>query len=230
MMQFQRSRLAGVRAGAVFEATCRRYHPHMSFRLHACASYLGLATIIGMAGCGGEDPNATGNFSTGMVDTSTDTGTTVEGDGDGDSGDGDSGDGDGDTGDGDGDSGDGDGDSGDGDGDSGDGDGDGDSGDGDGDGDTGDGDGDTGDGDGDGDPDLCPPAPGDDACTLCVKGACCIEVTACDADPDCICMRDCIDEGGSNNQCKNMCDIQGSNENYQAFNGCVDDFCQAECE
>jgi hypothetical protein len=126
------------------------------------------------------------------------------------------------AGDGDGDSGDGDGDSGDGDGDSGDGDGDGDSGD--GDGDSGD-----GDGDGDGDPNLCPDEPGDDACTLCVKDACCLELIECDADADCVCMRDCVDEGGSNNQCKNMCGVQGSNQNFQAYNGCVDDFCQADC-
>jgi hypothetical protein len=186
----------------------------MNSRLCACTSYLAL-TVLGMTGCGDDDANATGNFSTGMVATSTDSETTINGDGDGDSGDGD-----GDSGDGDGDSGDGDGDSGD--GDSGDGDGDGDSGD-------GDGDGDSGDGDGDGDPNQCPPAPGDDECTLCVKGACCTELMTCEADADCVCMRDCIDGGGSNNQCKNMCDIQGSNQNFQTFNGCADDFCQDAC-
>jgi hypothetical protein len=102
---------------------------------------------------------------------------------------------------------------------------------GDGDGDSGDGDGDSGDGDGDGDgdPNLCPDEPGDDACTLCVKDACCLELIECDADADCVCMRDCVDEGGSNNQCKNMCGVQGSNQNFQAYNGCVDDFCQADC-
>jgi hypothetical protein len=174
--------------------------------------------VLGVAGCGDDDANATGNFSTGMVETSTESGTTISGDGDGDSGDGD------------GDSGDGDGDSGDGDGDSGDGDGDGDSGDGDGDSGDGDGDSGDGDGDGDGDPNLCPDEPGDDDCILCVKGACCMEKLDCEADADCVCMRDCIDGGGSNNQCKNMCDIQGSNQNFQAFDGCVDDFCQVECE
>ena len=42
-------------------------------------------------------------------------------------------------------------------------------------------------------------------------------------------MRECIDGGGNNNQCKNMCDIQGNNQNFQAFNGCVGDFCQVAC-
>jgi hypothetical protein len=196
----------------------------MNFRIRTYSSYLAFSAALGLLGfgCAEDEPKTTGNFSTGNVDTetSTDAGTTISGDGDGDSGDGD-----GDSGDGDGDSGDGDGDSGDGDGDSGDGDGD----SGDGDGDSGDGDGDSGDGDGDGDPNMCPDEPGDDACTLCVKDACCPEVIACEADADCVCMRDCVDEGGSNNQCKNMCDIQGSNQNFQAFDGCVDDSCQADC-
>jgi hypothetical protein len=194
----------------------------MNFRLRAWSSYLAFSAAFGLLACSDDEPNTTGNFSTGNVDTETSAegGTTISGDGDGDTGDGD-----GDSGDGDGDSGDGDGDSGDGDGDSGDGDGDGDTGDGDGDGD-----GETGDGDGDGDPNMCPPAPGDDACTLCVKNACCPEVIDCEADADCVCMRDCIDGGGSNNQCKNMCGVQGSNQNLQAFNGCVNDFCPLDCE
>jgi hypothetical protein len=168
----------------------------MNFRIRTYSSYLAFSAALGLLGfgCAEDEPKTTGNFSTGNVDTetSTDAGTTISGDGDGDSGDGD-----GDSGDGDGDSGDGDGDS--------------------------------GDGDGDGDPNMCPDEPGDDACTLCVKDACCPEVIACEADADCVCMRDCVDEGGSNNQCKNMCDIQGSNQNFQAFDGCVDDSCQADC-
>jgi hypothetical protein len=177
----------------------------MNFRSRACSSYLTLA-LLSVASCGGDDTNATGNFSTGMIATSTDSETTTtNGDGDGDPGDGD-----------------GDGVSGDGDGDPGDGDGVGDPGD--GDGDPGDGDGDPG--DGDGDPTLCPAEPGDDECTLCVKGACCTESMSCEADADCVCMQDCIDGGGNNNQCKNMCDIQGNNQNYQALSGCVDDSCQ----
>jgi hypothetical protein len=187
----------------------------MNFRLRVCSSHLALV-VLGVTGCGGDDSNATGNFSTSMNATSSETGTTIgttiSGDGDGDSGDGD-----GAT--------------------TGDGDGDGDPGDGDGDGDTsadtdtmdGDGDGDPGDGDGDGDPTECPPAPGDDECTLCVKDACCAESMECEADADCVCMSDCINGGGGNNECKNMCDIQGNNQNFQAFNGCVDDFCQMAC-
>jgi hypothetical protein len=146
-----------------------------------------MLAALGMFGCGGDDSQATGNFSTGMVATSTESETTNDGDGDGDPGDGDPGDGDGDPGDGDGD---------------------------------------PGDGDGDGEPTLCPPEPGDDECTLCVKGACCTEAMACEADAACVCMRDCIDGGANNNACKNMCDIQGNNQNYQALNGCVGDFCQ----
>jgi hypothetical protein len=91
-------------------------------------STLSLALVLTSSGCGDD-----------VITSETSTESTTSGDGDGETGDGDTGDGD--TGDGD----TGDGDTGDG----GDGDGDGDTGDGDGDGDTGDGDGDTGDGDGD---------------------------------------------------------------------------------
>jgi hypothetical protein len=94
--------------------------------------------------CGDDSDNATGGFTDGTGDATTNANI---GDGDGDSGDGD-----GEPGDGDGDGEPGDGD---GDGEPGDGDGDGDSGDGDGDGDGDSGDGDGDSGDGDGDP-VCP--------------------------------------------------------------------------
>jgi hypothetical protein len=112
-----------------------------------------------------------------------------DGDGDGDGGDGD-GDGDGGDGDpGDGDPGDGDGDTGDGDGDTGDGDGDGDT----GDGDTGDGDGDTGDGDGDGGEGCAALGCGD--CFVCGKddpNVCADQKSACEGDPDCVEIYDCM--------------------------------------
>jgi hypothetical protein len=204
----------------------------MTFRFLEFSSCLAFIAILGLVACGDDsDDNGTG-FTSANVEEGTSTtdeaGTTIMGDGDGDTGDGDgdtTGDGDGDgdtTGDGDGDTtGDGDGDT------TGDGDGDGEPGDGDGD-TTGDGDGDTT-GDGDGDPNACPPAPGDDACVLCVKSSCCAEALECEADADCVCMRDCIDGGGNNNQCKNMCGIQGSNQIYQQFSGCVGEFCPVDC-
>jgi hypothetical protein len=42
-------------------------------------------------------------------------------------------------------------------------------------------------------------------------------------------MAACIANGGSNNACKNMCGIQGANQNFLALNGCVGDFCAVEC-
>jgi hypothetical protein len=184
----------------------------MSFRLRAW-SCLAFAAFVGPVGCGDDSDNMGTGFTTANVEeeTTAEGGTTLNGDGDGDSGDGD-----GDSGDGDGDSGDGDGDSGDGDGDAGD-----------GDGDSGDGDGDAG--DGDGDPDMCPPEQGDDACTLCVKGSCCAEWLTCEADAECVCMSECIGGGGGNNQCKNMCDVQGANQNWNALGGCINDLCAADC-
>lgn len=39
--------------------------------------------------------------------------------------------------------------------------------------------------------DPCAAAPDDTDCDMCVKGMCCAQLTACDADPECVCFQDC---------------------------------------
>jgi hypothetical protein len=99
------------------------------------------------------------------------------------------------------------------------GDGDGDPGDGDpGDGDGDPGDGDPGDGDlDDGDPELqdmpgsesCEPlaplAPLEIACGECLATGCCDLVLACADVDECLCLANCVLEGGSPGKCKNSC-------------------------
>jgi len=38
---------------------------------------------------------------------------------------------------------------------------------------------------------ACDPADGDTPCDTCVKGTCCPQLTACEADPDCVCFQEC---------------------------------------
>jgi hypothetical protein len=40
--------------------------------------------------------------------------------------------------------------------------------------------------------DACVPAPDDDACDACTKASCCEEVAACYANPDCVCLVECV--------------------------------------
>lgn len=56
-----------------------------------------------------------------------------------------------------------------------------------------------------GDPGLCPPAPGDDDCTLCVKDMCCAELIECFENTHCECWVNCTDEGHSGQVCGGMC-------------------------
>ncbi|PRQ02245.1 hypothetical protein ENSA5_24810 [Enhygromyxa salina] len=134
---------------------------------------------------------------------------------------GEGGDGDGDPGDGDGDGDTGDGDTGDGDGDTGD-----------GDGDTGDGDGDTGDGDGDGDGDgmVCVPAD-DTACAQCTADSCCDEVMACQAEEDCACFTECLDEGNEGPTCAMMCGVNNPMmvAGFVELRMCVANSCMMDC-
>lgn len=62
-----------------------------------------------------------------------------------------------------------------------------------------------------GNPDLCLPEPNDDACTVCTKGMCCDELTACQSDEDCSCMYDCIVQGGDIATCAGTCMVNPQN-------------------
>lgn len=42
----------------------------------------------------------------------------------------------------------------------------------------------------------CPSDPDDGACMACLRGLCCEEVAACEADPACACVMACLNEGG----------------------------------
>ena len=167
-----------------------------------------LTSTLALA-CG--DDTAPGGDSLGDGDADTDTGTT---DGQDEVGDNDAdttGDGDGDTtttGDGDGDT---------------------TTGDGDGDTTTGDGDGDTtttGDGDGDA---MCPLEPEDTECDMCVKESCCAELMACEADETCVCITDCVAEGGNELQCGLDCGVMGVNQAALNLTTCTSTNCLTPC-
>lgn len=52
---------------------------------------------------------------------------------------------------------------------------------------------------------ACDPVDGDTPCDMCVKGMCCDQLTACDADPDCVCFQDCAGSMPPSIEIPNIC-------------------------
>jgi hypothetical protein len=73
----------------------------------------------------------------------------------------------------------------------------------------------------------CPPDVDDDACTTCTKGHCCAELSACDADPTCVCVHECHAGGVALAECEAMCGMdEGENA---ALEHCIVEQCMAAC-
>lgn len=76
---------------------------------------------------------------------------------------------------------------------------------------------------------VCEPAPGDDACTSCLKDNCCDEITTCYANPDCACVADCFQGGGDPFSCLMQCGVNMLPPEVQQLGGCTQMSCGNEC-
>jgi hypothetical protein len=78
-------------------------------------------------------------------------------------------------------------------------------------------------------PEMCPPPPGNlPPCQSCAEQFCCAEVDACEADPKCDCVFDCIFAGSGPMQCAFQCQNLGPNQppSGQMFL-CLGELCDA---
>jgi hypothetical protein len=66
-------------------------------------------------------------------------------------------------------------------------------------------------------------------CIDCAMQSCPNELGVCQADTDCSCVLTCIDNGGNEGQCKNMCNLDPQNAAWAAMIDCLDLNCSAEC-
>ena len=73
---------------------------------------------------------------------------------------------------------------------------------------------------------MCPPEPGDDACVKCVKVDCCPEAIKCSEDQACVCIIECLADGGTQNQCFGKCGFSAS---ALALGGCAQQKCPGVC-
>lgn len=74
---------------------------------------------------------------------------------------------------------------------------------------------------------ICPPVVDDDACTMCTKDHCCDDLTACHADPMCLCLHECHLAGTPLPECELMCGTDhGENA---ALELCMDEQCTPAC-
>lgn len=74
---------------------------------------------------------------------------------------------------------------------------------------------------------TCPAFAEDDACATCTKDHCCDPLTACGADPACLCLHQCHVDGTPIAECEVMCGTD-SGENA-ALEQCLDEQCMAAC-
>ena len=78
---------------------------------------------------------------------------------------------------------------------------------------------------------MCEIAPDDDACAVCTKENCCAELTACEANEDCNCLVQCVNEMGLGMlaQCQMDCMIQGFPPGSLDLQMCNGANCMTEC-
>ncbi len=74
---------------------------------------------------------------------------------------------------------------------------------------------------------MCDPGPNPDICTQCVAMHCCQEATACEADVNCTCWVDCINNGGGQTECGMMCGAPG--QVFFDIVSCVQQNCGQQC-
>lgn len=79
----------------------------------------------------------------------------------------------------------------------------------------------------------CPTDDEDTACEVCVKQNCCAELTACQDDPDCDCLSECVGQMGPGQEdfCLGSCDLDTPPAMYDALAECASSAdCTAACE
>lgn len=74
---------------------------------------------------------------------------------------------------------------------------------------------------------ICPPLAQDEACATCSKDHCCDALTACTADPVCLCLKECHVEGTPIADCEVLCGTD-SGENAE-LEQCLDEQCATAC-
>lgn len=82
-----------------------------------------------------------------------------------------------------------------------------------------------------GEPGLCPPMPGDDACAMCNKESCCDQIVACLANMKCTCFFACVNGGMAPQQCAQTCMIgqPGQNPAIAGLFECSNANCDPQC-
>jgi len=75
---------------------------------------------------------------------------------------------------------------------------------------------------------CAPPFP--DQCTVCVYGDCCSQVLNCEADPDCLCMTQCLYVDGLElTACFGQCSVDGPPQTLSALFTCEEQSCIEAC-
>ena len=78
----------------------------------------------------------------------------------------------------------------------------------------------------------CPTSDDDNACEVCAKQNCCAELTACQEDPDCDCVSECIGQMGPSqiDACLSICDIEIAPAELDTLAECAEAAdCNAAC-
>jgi hypothetical protein len=75
--------------------------------------------------------------------------------------------------------------------------------------------------------DACLPDAADSPCTTCVKGHCCAEQTACQANERCTCIDACIADGGEAAACIDHC--EGPDDDWTHLHDCSAEHCIDVC-
>ncbi|MBX7084529.1 MAG: hypothetical protein K1X88_35315 [Nannocystaceae bacterium] len=75
-----------------------------------------------------------------------------------------------------------------------------------------------------GGPTICDPDPADTECAACARMACCDELQACIGNLVCLCLLNCVVDGGLPEDCQTMC---GENAVSQAVVDCGQTNCPA---
>jgi hypothetical protein len=74
---------------------------------------------------------------------------------------------------------------------------------------------------------MCPPEPGDTACSTCVKDHCCADLLACGEDKNCVCWIDCLNNADPGTDCANQCGGWGAS--WTNLYTCVQTSCPLQC-
>jgi hypothetical protein len=62
-----------------------------------------------------------------------------------------------------------------------------------------------------------------------VKDSCCAQLETCQADADCACIVDCVEQGNNQFQCNQMCGVMGINQPSLQLLNCTNNSCAMEC-